>query len=79
METIFDYNPTEYETKHIAAIPKELYLSLIDEDSANFHLAVLFYNRGEYKKMKKYANRIKDVNLRNSFWRTVTHPKPFRI
>lgn len=55
-------------------LSKDKYLSNLTEDRANVALAYLFFYRGKYRKAKKYINRVKDHDRRNSFWRTATHP-----
>ena len=74
METIFDFNPTHEELREITLIPKDEYLRISTDDSRASGLALLFYLRGNKRMMHKYYNQIKDVNLRNSFKRTISHP-----
>ncbi|MBR5102385.1 MAG: hypothetical protein IK092_04615 [Muribaculaceae bacterium] len=74
METIFDFNPTPKELNSLTGIIDETkYKSLFGADSCNFDIAMLFYIRGNNRLMKKYAKRIKNVNMQNSFWRTISH------
>ena len=35
---------------------------------------MLFYLRKDKRMMNKYFKRIQDVNMRNSFKRTISHP-----
>ena len=73
METIFDYNLSEQEKEQVAVVNKDLYMSL-DDDTKLCDLAMLFYIRGNYKQMKHFIKKVKDFNLRNSFYRTIYHP-----
>lgn len=73
METIFDYNLSEEEQKYIAVFDKETYLKF-DDDTKNKDLAMLFYCRGDMKKMKHYIKLVKNNYMRNSFFRTIYHP-----
>ena len=81
MENIFDYSITEKEMIHCfgRVLEKDKYLANLTEDRANVALAYLFYHRGKHRKAKKYINRVKDHNRRNSFWRTVTHPSVCKV
>ena len=72
METIFEHNVTTDELREITLIPKEEYLRIADDDSKARGLAMLFYLRGDKKKMKKYFKLIKSVDMRNSFIRTIS-------
>lgn len=75
METIFDHNVTEEEKIQIIGnISKDLYFSFVGADSAIQDIAYLYYIRKDIRNMKKYANKIINIDLRNSFWRTVRHP-----
>lgn len=75
METIFDHNVTEEEKiQSIGTISKERYLSCMDYDTAIRDIAYLYYYRKDMRNMKKYANKIINIDLKNSFWRTVKHP-----
>ncbi len=49
METVFDHNITEEEWNCICGLDKELYLKVVDEDSARLHLAFLYYRRSNDK------------------------------
>ena len=74
METIFDFNPTQEELREITLIPKEEYLRISNNDTRARGLAMLFYLRKDKRMMNKYFKRIQDVNMRNSFKRTISHP-----
>ena len=74
METIFNYNPTKKELESFLDISQEEYNELLDEDCKNRDLAALFHMRGQKRKMMKYINKVKDVDMRNSFFRTIYHP-----
>ena len=74
METIFDFNPTEEELKKITLVPKEEYLRVFDDDSKALDNTWLFYLRGDNQRMHHYFNQIKNVDMRNSFKRTIYHP-----
>lgn len=75
METIFDFNPTPYELRQVTgSVKKELYLELFGNDSRCRDLAMLFYLRDDKKMMKYYADRISNISMRNSFYRTINHP-----
>jgi len=77
METIFDHNVTEDELKWLLNYPytQKEYLDLIgNTDDHLVHIAELYFHRGKKFKAKRYINKVTDQNLRNSFWRTVTHP-----
>lgn len=73
METVFDYNITPEECQRIGILDKEFYLKYYTEDDANMDLAYLFYIRNEKKKASKYADKL-PLDMKNDFWRTVTHP-----
>jgi len=76
MKTIFDFNPTKEELYNITAYPdKQEYLSCYKDsaDDLNRHLALLFWYRNKPIKMRLYARRIKDIDIRNSFWRNISH------
>lgn len=73
METIFDYNITPEELEYIrGSQSKEEYMQYLDDFTANYDLAALFYKRRNQKKATYYANKL-PVNDKNDFWRTVTH------
>lgn len=79
METIFGHNPTEEEVRKIVgSMTKEKYLWLISLDKENNDgyrdIAYLYYYRRNMFKVRRYARKIKDMNMVNSFWRTITHP-----
>ena len=73
METVFDHNITPKEWENINGMDKDLYLSVVDEDSANEGLASLYFLRGKKKKAKFYADKLPD-SMRVDFWRGATHP-----
>ena len=73
MKTVFDYNITEEESKHIGMLDKDFYLNHCTEDDANMDLALLFYLRNEKEKAREYADKL-PIDMKNDFWRTVTHP-----
>ena len=73
METIYDYNPTEKEMESFINISRERYESIMDEDTKNRDLARLFNMRGKKWKMRRYINKVKDIDMRNSFFRTIYH------
>ena len=73
METVFDHNITKEEIKRIGILRKELYLKVVDEESANLELAFLYYERGNRKRVNKYLEGLPPLVV-NDFWRTVTHP-----
>lgn len=73
MKTVFDYNITPEEWRNISRMDKETYLSVVDEESANYDLALLFYERGEKEKARAFADKL-PPNTKNDFWRSVTHP-----
>ena len=74
METIYDYNPTKEELNQLGNIPKELYMRNVGDDSRNLDLALLFHIRGKKWKWKKYIGKVKNVDMVNSFYRTIYHP-----
>ena len=74
METIYDYNPTKEELKELGNIPKEQYERIIGDNSRYLDLARLFHIRGKKWKWKKYIGKVKDVDMVNSFYRTIYHP-----
>ena len=73
METVFDYNITPEECKSIGILNKEFCLKHYIEDDFNLDLAHLFYIRKDKKKAREYADKL-PVDMKNDFWRTVTHP-----
>jgi hypothetical protein len=74
METVFDHNITDKEWENICGVDKKLYLEILDDDHANRDVALLYFLRGDTKKVKHYANKIKDNLTRIDFWRLVGHP-----
>ena len=76
IKTVYDFNPTPDELKKL--IPwvksKEDYINNESEDSINRTIAMLHFHRNNYLRMKWYAMKIKSWDMRNSFFRTVTHP-----
>lgn len=73
METVFDKNITPEECRRIGMLEKRFYLENCTEDDANMDLAALFYLRNEKEKAREYANKL-PLDMKNEFWRTVTHP-----
>lgn len=73
METVFNHNITKEEISRIGILRKELYLKVVDEESANLDLAFLYHERGNLKKVDKYLEGLPPLVV-NDFWRTVTHP-----
>ena len=73
METVFDHNITEKEWKRICGMRKDLYLKVVDEESARLHLAFLYYERKDRKLVDNYLEGLPPLIV-NDFWRTVTHP-----
>lgn len=73
METIYDYNPTKEEWDHLGYLPRERYERIVGDNSRYLDLARLFHMRGEKRKMRKYINKVKNVDMVNSFYRTIYH------
>lgn len=73
METVFDHNITKEEISRIGILRKELYLKVVDEESANLDLAFLYHERGNRKLVDKYLKGVPPY-IAVDFWRTVTHP-----
>ena len=73
MKTVFDYNITPEEWSDICGMDKDFYLKHCTEDDANLDLAYLFWKRGEKEKATTYADKL-PLDMKNSFWRSVTHP-----
>lgn len=73
METVFDHNITPEESQRIGVLDKEFYLKNCTEDDANMDLATLFHIRNEKEKAREYANKL-PLDMKNEFWRTITHP-----
>lgn len=73
MKTVFDYNITPEESKRIGMLDKDFYLANAVEEDINLDLAYLFWIRGEKEKAAEYADKL-PLNMKNEFWRTVTHP-----
>ncbi len=73
METVFDHNITPEEINYIGLLDKDLYLKVVDEESACFDLASLFYKRGSRKMVDKYLKNLPPLRV-SDFWRTVKHP-----
>lgn len=73
METVFDYNITPEECEYIGMLDKEFYLENCTEDDANLYLASLFYLRNDKERARRYADKL-PLDMKNDFWRTVTHP-----
>ena len=74
METIYDHNPTKEEWKQLGYMPREQYESIVDDDCRFYDLARLFHIREKKWKMRRYINKVKDVDMKNSFFRTICHP-----
>jgi hypothetical protein len=73
METVFDHNITDKEWQDICGLDKELYLKVVDHESACLGLAFLYHKRGNRKMVDKYLEGLPPLVV-NDFWRTVTHP-----
>lgn len=73
METVFDYNITPEEWEYICGMTKEVYLSIIGQESAYQDLAALFYIRGDMKRATEYAEKL-PPDVKYDLWRTLTHP-----
>lgn len=73
METVFDYNITPEEWEYICGMTKEVYLSIIGQESAYQDLAALFYIRGDMKRATEYAEKL-PPEVKYDLWRTLTHP-----
>lgn len=71
METIFDHNLTQKEKSEF--LDKDVYLKVVDKESALYDLARLFYSRGDRKKVLEYLKELPPLRV-NDFWRLVTHP-----
>ena len=52
---------------------KEQYVKRIKQNDAYLDIAYLLHCRGHLRQARKYINKVKDVNMRNSFWRTISH------
>lgn len=74
METIYDYNPTKEEWEQLGYMPRERYERIVSDNSRYLDLARLFHIRGKKWKMRKYINKVTNVDMRNSFFRTIYHP-----
>ena len=73
MDTVFDYNISPEECQYIGLPDKGFYLRSCTEDDANMDLAFLFHLRNEREKASSYADKL-PLDMKNEFWRTVTHP-----
>ena len=75
IETAFnsEHKMTDKEWQYICGMNRDIYLKVVDEESAKFDLASLYYYRGDRKKVMQYLEGLKP-NYVNDFWRTVTHP-----
>lgn len=73
MKTVFDYNITTEEWNDICGMDKNAYLEHCTENDANLDLAHLFWHRGKKEEANKYADKL-PLDMKNEFWRTVTHP-----
>lgn len=73
METIYDYNPTKEEWSQLGYMPRDRYERIVDNDSRYLDLAYLFHIRGKKWKWKKYIGKVKNVDMVNSFYRTIYH------
>ena len=74
METVFDHNITTEEWNYICGMRKELYLKVVDEETARQDLASLYHLRGADRSVvEKYLEGLSPLVVLN-FWRTVTHP-----
>ena len=70
METVFDHKITEDEWIEINFLTKELYLSTINEEGANYDIAFLFFLRGQMEKVREYVAKLSPLRQIN-FWRLV--------
>ena len=73
IETIFDHGITKEEQKCIGVLDRDLYLRIIDEQSARLDLALLYHLRSEKGRVAMYLEGLPSLVV-NDFWRTVTHP-----
>lgn len=73
IETVFNHGITEDEWQNICGLDRELYLSVVDEQSARVHLAALFCHRGDRDRASKYLDGLPPLVV-NDFWRGITHP-----
>lgn len=79
-KTILDFGVTKYEwEKLLVGVPftKELidnYLQITPPDVKTLDIAYLFYYRNDIEQMKKYLEKLPYQQMRDSFWRTITHP-----
>ena len=75
METIFDYSPTAAELKFIGVCrTKDKYIELFSADTKYIDLAWLMFIRKQESKMREYLDKVKNIMLVQSFWRTIKHP-----
>ena len=77
IKTILDFGITEEEMLKFFGfvMDKEEYLKKVTEDTANKNIAMYFIYKNKRLKAWWYINKVKDPNIRNSFWRTVSHIK----
>lgn len=74
METIYDYNVTPKEIEELGfSIEKEVYLRIVDEDTANMNLANLFWYRRQKKKAELYVDKL-PIQMQHDWWRITLHP-----
>ena len=74
MKTIYDFNPTKEEWEQLGYMPRERYERIVSDDSRYLDLAHLFHIRGKRLRMMWYIYKVKDISMRNSFFRTIYHP-----
>ncbi len=73
METVFDHNITEKEWNYIRGSRKDFYLKIVDQETAYYDIAALYYHRGNEEMATVYANKL-SPQYRNDLWRILTHP-----
>ena len=73
METVFNHGITAEEWDFICGLDKDIYLKVVDENTARRDIAALYYHRGDLTTAEAYLNRL-PPEVQSEFWRTVTHP-----
>ncbi len=72
METVFDHNITEEEWKSIRGVNKDLYLKIIEQNTAFADIASLYWLRNEKDIAVSYIEKT-SPEMRLDWWRITLH------
>lgn len=72
-ETVYKHGITVQEIKKIGLLDEDIYIRVVDEQTARLDLAYLYHLRGDDKKVRHYLEGLPNLVV-NDFWRTINHP-----